>query len=158
MEDIYESPDVAQQIESVRDPTKAIVDAAFDAGRNTPRCRATIEMFVSILGSEAGNLALKVLATGGIYLAGGVAVHTLRALREPGFMKAFTDKGRLSDLLKRVPVHVNDVDNRRRPSGLRRSGVVAFDDGDPGRANPRGVHALFGAAGRVLPGDAALYR
>ena len=106
VEDIYESPDVAQQIESVQDPTKAIVDAAFDAGRNTPRCRATIEMFVSILGSEAGNLALKVLATGGIYLAGGVAVHTLRALQEPGFMKAFTDKGRLSDLMKRVPVHI----------------------------------------------------
>ena len=106
VEDIYESPDVAQQVESVQDPTKAIVDAAFDAGRDTPRCRATIEMFVSILGSEAGNLALKVLATGGIYLAGGVAVHTLRALQEPSFMKAFTDKGRLADLMKRVPVHI----------------------------------------------------
>jgi len=106
VEDIYESPDVARQIESTKDPTKAIIDAALDAGKNTPRCRATIEMFVSILGSEAGNLALKVLATGCIYLAGGVAVHTLRALREPGFMKAFTDKGRLSDLMKRIPVHV----------------------------------------------------
>jgi glucokinase len=106
VERIDESPDVAAQIESAKDPTKAIVDAAFATGKDSSLCRATIEMFVSILGSEAGNLALKVLATGGIYLAGGVAVHTLRALQEPVFMKVFTNKGRLSDLMKRIPVHV----------------------------------------------------
>jgi glucokinase len=63
-------------------------------------------MFVSILAAEAGNLVLKVLATGGIYLAGGLAVHTLSALQGPAFMRAFTNKGRFSEFMKRIPVHV----------------------------------------------------
>lgn len=106
VEHIYEPTDVAQQIESAQDSTKAIVDAGLDAGKDSPRCRAAVEMFASILGSETGNLALKVLATGGIYLAGGVALHTLKALQKPAFMKAFTNKGRLSDLMSRIPVHI----------------------------------------------------
>ena len=63
-------------------------------------------MFASILADEAGNLALKILATGGIYLAGGIAVHTLSVLQEPKFMRAFTNKGRFSEIMKRIPVHV----------------------------------------------------
>jgi glucokinase len=63
-------------------------------------------MLVSILAGEAGNLALKVLATGGIYLAGGVAQHLLTVLRQPRFMDAFTRKGRFKDLMQRIPVHV----------------------------------------------------
>src|SRR5438128_3358133 len=102
VEHIYEPPEVARQIESALDQTKAIVDA----GQDSPLCRTTVEMFASILGNEAGNLALKVLAAGGIYLSGGVAVNTLRALQQPGFMKAFTNKGRLSDLMRRIPVHI----------------------------------------------------
>jgi len=102
VEHIYEPPEVARQIESALDQTKAIVDA----GQDSPLCRTTVEMFASILGNEAGNLALKVLAAGGIYLSGGVAVNTLRALQQPGFMKAFTNKGRLSDLMRRIPVHM----------------------------------------------------
>src|SRR5262249_25498251 len=70
------------------------------------RCTDTIEMFVSILGAEAGNMAVKVLATGGVYIAGGVAVHTLAALKEPMFMQSFTRKGRFADLMSRIPVHV----------------------------------------------------
>jgi len=105
-EHIYESPDVARQIESAQDQTKAIIDAGFDSGKDSPLCRETVETFASILWNEAGNLALKVMATGGIYLAGGVAVHTLRALQKTGCMNAFTSKGRLSDLMRRIPVHV----------------------------------------------------
>jgi glucokinase len=63
-------------------------------------------MLVSILASEAGNLALKVLATGGVYLAGGVSLHLLGALKEPKFMQAFAKKGRFKDLMGRIPVHV----------------------------------------------------
>jgi glucokinase len=63
-------------------------------------------MLVSILGAEAGNLALKVLATGGLYLAGGVATHLSSALQQPGFMRAFTSKGRFKDLMERIPVHL----------------------------------------------------
>jgi glucokinase len=63
-------------------------------------------MFVSILGSEAGNLAIKVLATGGVYLGGGIPPRILPWLKRPTFIQAFTHKGRFSDLLSRIPVHV----------------------------------------------------
>lgn len=69
-------------------------------------CRATVNMLVSILASEAGNLALKVLATGGVYLAGGITLHLLGALKEQQFMQGFAGKGRFKDLMDRVPVHV----------------------------------------------------
>ena len=105
-EKIPERPEVAQLIASAKDHTKAIVEAAEDPHHPSELCRATIEMLVSILASEAGNLALKVFATGGIYLAGGVALHLLGALQEPRFMQTFTKKGRFRDLMERIPVHV----------------------------------------------------
>jgi len=63
-------------------------------------------VLVSILAGEAGNLALKVLATGGIYMADGVALHLLDTLEDPWFMQAFTRKGRFKDLMNRIPIHV----------------------------------------------------
>src|SRR5215469_9958081 len=74
-EKISERPELAQVIASAKDHTKAIIEAAEDPDRPSELCRATVEMLISILGSEAGNLALKVLATGGMYVAGGVALH-----------------------------------------------------------------------------------
>ena len=105
-EQIPERPEVAQLIASAKDHTKAIVEAASDPNNPSELCRATIKMLVSILASEAGNLALKVLATGGVYLAGGVALHVLGTLKEPQFMQAFAKKGRFKDLMGRIPVHV----------------------------------------------------
>ena len=105
-EKIPERPAVAQTIASAKDHTKAIVDAAFDPHSPSELCRATVEILVSILASEAGNLALKVLATGGIYMAGGVALHVLKMLQEPRFMESFTRKGRFKDLMQRIPIHV----------------------------------------------------
>ena len=105
LEHVYETPEIARRIASAEDRTKVIINSAVDPHNESPLCRATIEMFVSILAGEAGNLALKVLAAAGIYLAGGIVVHTLSALDEPAFMRAFTNKGRLSELLKRIPVH-----------------------------------------------------
>jgi glucokinase len=105
VEHLSDAPAVAQQIASARDRTKAIINGAVHAHDESPLCRATIDMFVSILASEAGNLALKVLATGGIYLSGGIVVHTLNVLQEPAFMRAFTNKGRFSGLMKAIPVH-----------------------------------------------------
>ena len=63
-------------------------------------------MFISILGAESGNLALKVLATGGVYLAGGIPPRIIPALSKDLFMKAFTHKGRFSGLVSKMPVHV----------------------------------------------------
>jgi len=69
-------------------------------------CDATLDLFVSFLGAEAGNLALKLMARGGIYLGGGIAPKILDRLREPTFMQSFTAKGRFTDLLKNIPVRV----------------------------------------------------
>ena len=69
-------------------------------------CSRTLDMFVSAYGAEAGNLALKILSIGGIYLGGGVAPHILPKMESGEFMKAFADKGRLSDLLHQMPVRI----------------------------------------------------
>jgi len=105
VENISETPAIAQQIESAADPTKVIVNAAVAKPNTSRLCRATIDMFTSILASEAGNIALRVMATGGIYLAGGIDVHTMSVLQEPAFMRALVNKGRFSELMNRIPVH-----------------------------------------------------
>jgi glucokinase len=63
-------------------------------------------MFVSAYGAEAGNLALKLMSVGGLYVGGGIAPRILEKLKDGTFMKAFTDKGRLSQLLVNTPVRV----------------------------------------------------
>lgn len=105
-EKVPEKPEVAELIASAKDHTKAIVDAALDPQNPSELCRATLDVLVSILASEAGNLALKVLATGGVYLAGGVALHVLDMLKDPGFIQTFSRKGRFQDLMSRIPIHV----------------------------------------------------
>ena len=65
-----------------------------------------LERFVRIYGAEAGNLALKSLALGGVFVGGGIAPRILAALTGGGFARAFFDKGRLSPVLTRIPVWV----------------------------------------------------
>jgi glucokinase len=125
-EKIPERPEVAQLIASAKDHTKAIVAAAADPDNPSELCRATIEMLVSILASEAGNLALKVFATGGIYLAGGIALHMLSALQEPRFMQAFTKKGRFKDLMEHIPIHV--ITTRAALVGAATYGLESLKD------------------------------
>jgi glucokinase len=83
-----------------------IANAALDDERPCELCVATLDTFVSILAAEAGNLALDVLATGGVYLGGGIPPRILPALEGGRFMESFTRKGRMSRLMARVPVHV----------------------------------------------------
>jgi glucokinase len=83
-----------------------ICDAALRRPDPDPLSRAALDLFVSILGAEAGNLALKVLGIGGVYLAGGIPPRILPALGDDRFMRAFVAKGRLGKVLARVPVHV----------------------------------------------------
>lgn len=88
----------------VEDPN-AVIGELGVAGSNE-LCSRTLDMFVSAYGAEAGNLALKVLSIGGIYLGGGVAPRILAKMESGGFMKAFVDKGRLSGLLEQMPVRI----------------------------------------------------
>jgi glucokinase len=106
VEHIPEKPEVAKAVASAKDPSVVIIESGVEPHSASKLCRAAIDMFVSILASEAGNLAVKVLATGGIYLAGGVIVHTLGVLLDLGFMESFKRKGRFVDLMERIPIHV----------------------------------------------------
>ena len=103
-ERIPEAAEITEGITSAADRTQAIVEAATSG--SSERCQATVETLTSILASEAGNLALKVFATGGVYLAGGVALHLQEALEQPRFLESFTRKGRFKDLMRRIPLHL----------------------------------------------------
>lgn len=106
VEKVPESPEIAAQIASARDRSMPIIRYALDPRSPSKRCAATIDIVVSILGSEAGNVALKVLATGGVYLAGGIVTHILPALEGSRFLQSFRLKGRFSEMMSRIPVHV----------------------------------------------------
>ena len=71
-----------------------------------PLCIRTLECFVSAYGASAGNLALTVLSTGGLYLGGGIAPRILPALRWPHFMRSFLEKSPMDALISRIPVKV----------------------------------------------------
>jgi len=105
-EKIPERPEIAQLIATAKDHTKAIVEAAFDPQHPSELCLATVDLLASILASEAGNLALKVLASGGVYLAGGIALHIMKLLQAPHFVETFTRKGRFKDLMEQMPIHI----------------------------------------------------
>ncbi|OUL21277.1 glucokinase [Nostoc sp. T09] len=69
-------------------------------------CQQTMKLFVQAYGAEAGNLALKLLPYGGLYVAGGIAIKILPLMQQGNFMQAFLDKGRMNSLLKQMPVHI----------------------------------------------------
>lgn len=91
------------------DPSAVITRAALEG--KSELCMRALDLFVSIYGAEAGNLALKVNATGGVFLGGGIAPRIINKLKSPAFMEAFTAKGRMRPLLEAVPVRVilNDM-------------------------------------------------
>jgi glucokinase len=86
------------------DPAVLIAKAA-QAGTSA-LARATMRMFVSAYGAEAGNLALKFLPRGGLYIAGGIAAKNLPLLTDGTFMAAFGQKGRMRSLVAQIPVSV----------------------------------------------------
>jgi glucokinase len=101
-------------------PIPVIADAALN--KSCEICVTTLRTFVSILGAEAGNLALKVMATRGIYVGGGIPPRIMPALQEATFLEAFRRKGRMSQLVSRFPVHVI-LNPRAALLGAARSGV-----------------------------------
>lgn len=99
-----EEPAALAQRMAKEDPNAVITELALAA--KSEICEKALDMFVSAYGAEAGNLALKVLSVGGLYVGGGIAPRILEKLKDGAFMKAFTDKGRLSQLLVHMPVRI----------------------------------------------------
>jgi len=102
-ERMSEEPGIAAEVAG-GEPQHAIVRHGLAGGPGA--CAETVRIFCSLYGAEAGNLALQYLATGGVYLGGGIAPAILPALRRGEFLSAFLDKGRMRSLLSRVPVTV----------------------------------------------------
>lgn len=102
-----EVPAVRERLER-EDPSKVISEAAM-AGESE-LCAKALDMFASFYGATAGNVALLLKATGGVFIGGGIAPKILEKLKDGSFMKAFLDKGRLTPLLEtiRVQVILND--------------------------------------------------
>jgi glucokinase len=86
------------------DPAAVISGAALDGTQ--PLAEKALDLWISVYGAEAANLALKVMATGGLFLAGGITPKILARLKGPLFMQAFLAKGRLRPLVESIPVHV----------------------------------------------------
>ena len=95
---------LAEQIAEAGDPNSVITEVGLAA--KSEICEKTLDMFVSAYGAEAGNLALKVLSVGGLYIGGGIGPRILEKLKDGTFIRAFQDKGRLSQLLINTPVRV----------------------------------------------------
>jgi glucokinase len=100
---LKESPGLNERFEK-EDPASVISDEAEKGGDET--CREALESFISIYGAEAGNLALKAMAVGGVYVGGGIAPKIIKPLKKGGFMEAFTFKGRFKGFLTNIPVYV----------------------------------------------------
>jgi glucokinase len=101
----YDEPDwLLDALAQAPDPTPVIINAALE--RKARICIATLDLFVRILGGVVGNMAVKVFATGGIYLGGGIPPRLLSRLQRPDFLDAICFKGRFRDWVARIPVHV----------------------------------------------------
>ena len=92
----FEDPDA--------DPAPEITQKAL--AKTCPVCVEAVDLWVSIYGAEAGNLALKVLALGGVYVAGGIAVKIIEKIKDGSFFKSFKDKWHFESLLANIPVSV----------------------------------------------------
>jgi glucokinase len=115
-------PELASVLASQRAEAPAVVTA--QARDGDPLCQRTLETFCSLYGAEAGNLALKTLATGGVYVAGGIAPRILPELSDGRFREGFLAKGRMRPLLERIPVQVVLDSN----AGLLGAALLAAQD------------------------------
>ncbi len=97
---------LTEELSKAEDLNAVIINAALKNQGMCRICTLTVEMFVSILAAEAGNMVLRNMATGGLYLGGGISPRILPFLKKPAFTKWFVRKGRLSPLPEKVPVRV----------------------------------------------------
>ncbi len=101
-----EPPWLSEQLAQVDEPAPVIVNAALNHLKQCDICVKSIELFVSILGAEVGNMFLKILATNGIYIGGGIPRRILSFLESGDFLRSFRHKGRMTDLVAKAPVFV----------------------------------------------------
>jgi glucokinase len=100
-----EEPDwLAEEMER-SDPAAAISSAAL--AEKSPLCEQALDVFLELFGAETGNVALTFMARGGVWLGGGIVVKILERLKSTDhFMAGFTDKGRLTGLMRKIPIRV----------------------------------------------------
>jgi len=98
-------------VEAMREESPPAVISRFALTGRCSLCVRALDLFVSLYGAEAGNLALKLMATGGVFIGGGIAPKIIEKLKGPLFMETFTAKGRLKSLMESMPVRVilNDM-------------------------------------------------
>src|SRR5262245_42094450 len=100
-----ETPSLREKLKASEVPSATITQLGL-AGEDA-LCASTNDLFCAIYGAESGNLALKCVAVGGIYVGGGIAPKMLKALQKGGFLEGFLDKGRFANLMKSLPVFVS---------------------------------------------------
>lgn len=106
-----------------KDPSAVISQAALEG--KSELCVQALDLFISCFGAEAGNLALKFLATGGVFIGGGIAPKIIQKLDGQTFINAFTDKGRFKHLLEAIPVRVILNDKTALLGAARYAGLQA---------------------------------
>jgi glucokinase len=105
--DVYQEPAwLTKQLADADDPTPVIVEAAGNEKVTCQICEETIRIFISILGAECGNLALKFKASGGIYIAGGMLPKMKNLIDFDEFNREYENKGRFQDFVARIPVRL----------------------------------------------------
>jgi len=112
-------PRLAAELVGVADPTPVLVRHALEHGCEL--CQEALSLFFSVLAAEAGNVALKFLATGGVFLGGGLLPRLLPLFDGSHFMEVFAGKGKMADLLWRMPVQIITREN----TGLMGAAVAA---------------------------------
>ncbi len=122
---LQESPELRDRM-AHEDPN-AVIGELGQSGASE-LCAQALDIFVAVYGAEAGNLALKVLATGGLFIGGGIAPKILDKMKDGAFLHAFTDKGRLSELLVQTPVHII-LESRAALLGGARDGAARAGGG-----------------------------
>ena len=128
-----QEPDwLREEIQQASDPTVVISHVGMNG--KAAICEHALDIFVSVYGAEAGNLALKLLATGGVFLSGGIASRILPRLQAPAFLQSFISKGRMQPLLRDMPVKI----------------VLNDDSGIMGAARYTLIQRAFRSASRVV--------
>lgn len=101
-----EPASLAKALAEADDKTPLIVSAGIEDPKKYPICVAVLELFTSILGAQAGNLAMTVSSFGGMYVGGGIPPRIVDYIRSPLFLRAFQNKGRLGPMVADMPIYL----------------------------------------------------